>query len=313
MSRDSAVSRTSLSRPATGTSTRPTQTIPILMLNGRIMTEEEMFQHGNPKIPRSISRPPARRGNDTPQADASRSSAKPPAKPPIFGSTSHKKGMNEAMAQLNLSHNTKKVNSGPTTTPRQSLDRKPPNPAHGAEFQRTHAARSNRQAPSQPGQQGPTDLTTIPSPSQIPALLKQTDEECRYASRNTHYWTCDGERDLWQQLLVAKLVLAKHQRLNETQGSMLRSIRLFSRIERVEMRYRLRQIRNSQGKAREKAEKAAKAREKKMRKLEEEKARKQEEAMEVVMKLLNSRQRRGDDYGWFGAMSVRGNWRDLPR
>ncbi|KAI1209946.1 uncharacterized protein F4807DRAFT_79311 [Annulohypoxylon truncatum] len=399
---DVAVPSTPPSSPTTGENIGPNRTTiaiesaSILSNRDRVLDVNQVQQREDHSRTNSLPRPPTRRGSDN-IIPTDHSCI--PVKPPIFGSTSHKQGMNEAMAKLNLSHkddppriaaaedHDKKKKTGLQTMFRLPFERKLADPIQGPEYQRVNTtltyysndtqpqpqsqaqvhiqvqsyapvqvqvqcqtqpqSNSNSQPqnppekekqpspppppPPPPHQQHkPKDQPPLPPISELPELLQETDFACRRASSQEQYWSSETHQDLWQRLLVAKLVRAKHARLDATQNTALRYARRLAGAEQLETWYRLRTMRktraekargnkkasgrNKKKKKKEKKEKKTRQqrKEEKRRVAEElERRRKQEEAVRVVRRLLELREgKRGQDYGLLAAMSYDG---EIPR
>ncbi|KAI1477633.1 hypothetical protein F4774DRAFT_427065 [Daldinia eschscholtzii] len=83
---------------------------------------------------------------------------------------------------------------------------------------------------------------------------------CRSAgSTNVHYWRNARDRERWQESLVRKLVRAKYARLNQTQHPLLRYARGLVKAEKIELWYRLKELRVSHKLHRRQEKKAEKA------------------------------------------------------
>ncbi|KAI1408875.1 hypothetical protein F5Y13DRAFT_193909 [Hypoxylon sp. FL1857] len=205
------------------TALRPTPT-----LQDRAMDEDKVLkQQGSPLA-----------DNTAPSLPSSNSSATlTVSHPPLFGSTSHKLGMNMDMAILNhtlhqehTAHTSKQL----LTLIDQPFEKKLPNPIKSGQYLR----RASLLAPI----------------SELPEKLAEEDLECRRQSQATKYWTSAKDHDLWQQMLVTQLVRAEHARLDERQGALLRYARQLVRAEEVELWYRRREL----GKLHEKQKKKRK-------------------------------------------------------
>ncbi|OTA69350.1 hypothetical protein K449DRAFT_428797 [Hypoxylon sp. EC38] len=145
--------------------------------------------------------------------------------PPMFGSTSHKLGMNTEMAILN--HNlhkqyTKDTERLLTDLIHQPFEAKLPNPVKGPQYLR------------------PTSL--LQAISELPEKLLEDDEACRRISKTTPYWTSPQEHNLWQQTLIKQLVRAEHAQLDEKQNPVFRYARQLLRAEELELWYRQREL-----------------------------------------------------------------------
>ncbi|KAI0136108.1 hypothetical protein F4776DRAFT_122375 [Hypoxylon sp. NC0597] len=193
------------------TSPRPTRT-----LQDRAMDEDKLLkQQGSghpddttPGLPSSASSPSLSIPN-----------------PPMFGSTSHKLGMNTEMAILN--HNlhkqyTEDIERLLLDLIHQPFEAKLPNPVKSTQYLR------------------PKSL--LQAISELPEKLLEDDEACRRISKTTPYWTSEHEHDLWQQTLVKQLVRAEHAQLDEKQNPLFRYARQLVRAEEVELWYRQREL-----------------------------------------------------------------------
>lgn len=153
------------------------------------------------------------------------STSLPLPNPPMFGSTSHKLGMNTEMAILN--HNLHKQHAEDTERLlldliHQPFEAKLPNPVKGPQYLR------------------PTSL--LPPLSELPEKLLEEDEACRRISKATPYWSSQHEHNLWQQTLIKQLVRAEHAQLDETQNPLFRYARQLIHAEEVELWYRQREL-----------------------------------------------------------------------
>ncbi|KAI1462022.1 hypothetical protein F4805DRAFT_411753 [Annulohypoxylon moriforme] len=309
--------------------------LPVLAINGEPMDKDQGSECKDRPSPDSHLRPSTQRlggdGDNVKPVDAGRSHNKPP----IFGSTSHKEGMNEAMAKLNLNQNStdkpqvastnedkKKKKRSFQALLRLPFERKPPTPVwETAEYQQTRAAiaqlmrelradadqtqpraqrrrlEEEKKAQSQPQQQPkPKGEPTLPSISELPEDLAEHDKACRRASMRAQCWSSEAELELWQQVLVAKLVCAKHAQLDKTQNLFLCYARRCTRARPLELWYEVRRVRIAQEKAKARKAKMLAEAEKKRIQEEEEKRKKSAEAMVLVHKILSARarQRAGD-------------------
>ncbi|KAK6948190.1 hypothetical protein Daesc_009954 [Daldinia eschscholtzii] len=64
-------------------------------------------------------------------------------------------------------------------------------------------------------------------------------------SVDVHYWQNTRHREYWQESLVRKLVRAKYARLNQTQHPLLKYARDLVKAEKIELWYRLKELRVS--------------------------------------------------------------------
>ncbi|KAI2463274.1 hypothetical protein F4781DRAFT_440790 [Annulohypoxylon bovei var. microspora] len=304
----SSPTRESKTEPKPSSSALANRSTTTLTLRDRAMDEDQVLQRSGRPLPSSsapASRPPTRHGS---RGDDVMPRVSPSGKPAMFGSTSRKKGMNEAMARLNQSAHQSRV---PTPIPTPTLaDKKKkkkkaasllnvfrlpfestlPNPARSAEYQRIHAALASyrRQAQQQQAQKSVPlqnfeekkehvaaqlwkGRPLLPPISELPELLQEADVACRRASGASKYWKDDVDRDLWQRVLVAKLVRAKYAQLDETQGPLLRCARRAAGLEPAELWYRLWEVRAAQQKERANMDKDYKLRYKKRVKEEKQK------------------------------------------
>ncbi|KAI1446883.1 hypothetical protein F5Y02DRAFT_62666 [Annulohypoxylon stygium] len=212
---------------------------------------------------------------------------------------------------------------------RLPFERKQTDPAHGPEprreaksqaqtearghSQRQHASQKNTRSQSHEKknklEQQKREPKSRPSAIEIPELISGTDRAIRRASGEFTHWDSDSELYHWQRQLVRKLVHAKYAQLDQTQNSFLRCLRHCAQIERLELAYRICELRLQQYEAREK--KAA-MREKAEetyhdRALDEEIQMWRERGSALVRMDLERRERerqeRGSDYGLLRAMS----------
>ncbi|KAI1142945.1 hypothetical protein F5Y05DRAFT_420778 [Hypoxylon sp. FL0543] len=149
--------------------------------------------------------------------------------PPLFGSTSHRLGMNTEMTILNHKiHNqyAQQAEQHSLNRAHQPFEAKLPNPAKHSQHQRP--------SPSSP--------PPLPPISEIPENLQEDDQACRRHSQAAKYWRTTQDRNQWQQALVERLVRAEHAQLDETQPPLLRYARQALRARDLELWYRRRRL-----------------------------------------------------------------------
>ncbi|KAI1101074.1 hypothetical protein F4804DRAFT_335610 [Jackrogersella minutella] len=180
-------------------------------------------------------------------------------KPPIFGSTSRKQGMDEEMARLNHSchqvHSDDESDSESPDSIYLASGRKLPSRAKNPVYQHITSRRRKCQteSPSTPERARPLR----PSSSELREILREDDAACRRESRLSKYWVNDEHRDNWQLALVTRLVHVKHAQLDKTQHPLLCCARYLVHAEEVELWYRHRELRAQQEKERAKKGKKA--------------------------------------------------------
>ncbi|KAI1774086.1 hypothetical protein F4818DRAFT_92758 [Hypoxylon cercidicola] len=174
----------------------------------------------------------------------------------VFASTSLKPGMHADMASTNTGSNgcsasastSAVANSRPQQAsqppPPPPPEPSPPKPARHIQWAGAESRKRKALAGARPP---PPPLPTV---DELERQLVADDALFRRCSAEQLYWGDDGQRDGWQRELVARLVRAKHERLDATQHPLLRCARRLARAEAVELWWRMREMRAASQKRR---------------------------------------------------------------